>query len=512
MSTSPASVEEISDPYQGLTSREREPDTRTCQSSVLVVFEDICPNHLDQLAEQHGFSSEAIIATILDQQEKGHQYPRRENPKKRKRGDDKDDAPGQTGKNDIKSKLDDPEYVLRMRTQTYQHFATTLISQDFPKVPVNTIKNMLNTSASLFQAYTTIDDSIRRWDDNNPPWKNKRSMSKILDQYTPDNISTLQMDLLGPVERDAISEFMAAREVRNGKNAKLAEEAEEVSNLERSRMLGEMAECGCCFDDCPINRMVHCEGDTVHWFCRGCAKQQAETIIGYSKYKLTCMSMDNCEAGFSISQRKKFLDNKLQTALDRNEQAEVLREAGIENLETCPFCPFAMEYPTVEENKEFRCANPECEVVSCRLCRKETHIPKTCDEAKLEEGHSARHTIEEAMSEAVIRKCNKCSNPFIKQDGCNKITCTRCRTIQCYVCRQTVKDYSHFNDTSRGGKEGQCPLFDATEERHQNEVRRAEEEMRQKVAQENPDVDNVFLEFKVSEKVKEDDQKRKERD
>ena len=136
----------------------------------------------------------------------------------------------------------------------------------------------------------------------------------------------------------------------------------------------------------------------------------AETEVGLSKYDLTCMSMDQCSAGFSQDQRSLFLDTNMQVALERIEQETMLRLAGIENLETCPFCPYAAEYPPVEVNKEFRCENPDCEEVSCRLCRKLTHIPKSCAEAELENGHSARRTIEEAMSSAMIRKCNKCKH------------------------------------------------------------------------------------------------------
>ena len=134
----------------------------------------------------------------------------------------------------------------------------------------------------------------------------------------------------------------------------------------------------------------------------------AETQIGLSKYTLECMSMDGCKAGFSYDQRCEFLDQKTTVALERIEQEHVLRMAGIENLETCPFCPFAAEYPPVEVNKEFLCHNPECEAVSCRLCRKESHIPKTCAEAERDNGPSVRLTIEEAMSAAMIRSCNKC--------------------------------------------------------------------------------------------------------
>jgi TRIAD3 protein (E3 ubiquitin-protein ligase RNF216) len=134
----------------------------------------------------------------------------------------------------------------------------------------------------------------------------------------------------------------------------------------------------------------------------------AETQVGLSKFELTCMSIDRCTAGFSEDQRSLFLDTKLQIALGRIEQEAMLRLAGIENLETCPFCPYAAEYPSVEVNKEFRCQNPDCEEVSCRFCRKPTHIPKSCAEVEMENGCSARRIIEEAMSAAMIRTCNKC--------------------------------------------------------------------------------------------------------
>lgn len=120
------------------------------------------------------------------------------------------------------------------------------------------------------------------------------------------------------------------------------------------------------------------------------------------------MSMDGCSSGFDREQRDLFLDDKLIAALERIEQEASLRLAGIENLTHCPFCDFQAECPPVEVDKEFRCQNPGCEIISCRLCKDETHIPKSCEEAIRENGFSARRVIEEAMSAALIRKCNKC--------------------------------------------------------------------------------------------------------
>lgn len=99
--------------------------------------------------------------------------------------------------------------------------------------------------------------------------------------------------------------------------------------------------------------------------------------------------------------------------------------------------------------------------------------------------------------------------PFIKEHGCNKMTCTRggCGNVQCYVCSKRC-DYDHFDDIGRGGKKGNCPLYDSVEVRHQNEVHAAEARARQQVVEQNPDVGEELLDINFSEKVKEDDVRR----
>lgn len=82
--------------------------------------------------------------------------------------------------------------------------------------------------------------------------------------------------------------------------------------------------------------------------------------------------------------------------------------------------------------------------------------------------------------------------------------------VQCYVCSKSC-DYSHFDDTSRGGKQGNCPLFDSVEQRHEAEVRAAEEAARKKVEEQNPDVDHDMLQIKVSKTVKADEEARRNR-
>ena len=71
------------------------------------------------------------------------------------------------------------------------------------------------------------------------------------------------------------------------------------------------------------------------------------------------------------------------------------------------------------------------------------------------------------MTEALLRNCNKCNNRFIKEDGCNKMTCP-CGNLQCYICSQNITGYDHFG-------EGKCPQYDDTKERHRREVAAAQE-------------------------------------
>lgn len=133
---------------------------------------------------------------------------------------------------------------------------------------------------------------------------------------------------------------------------------------------------------------------------------------------------------------------KLFSKVAQKKQLEEVKAAGIEDLEMCPFCDFATI--PAENDKLFRCLNPECMKESCRQCKEPSHIPLRCDEIEKDEDVKRRTYIENKMSEALLKKCYRCEKSFIKADGCNKITCT-CGAMQCYLCGKAVTGYDHFN-------------------------------------------------------------------
>lgn len=110
----------------------------------------------------------------------------------------------------------------------------------------------------------------------------------------------------------------------------------------------------------------------------------------------------------STEQLRRYVDPKTMHTLETMQQQDDLRKAFPNaELEQCPKCEFQMlmEAPP-EVDREFRCLNQACEAVSCRLCKEKLHLPLTCNEsAKLEKGLNTRKVVEEAMTEALLRRC-----------------------------------------------------------------------------------------------------------
>ncbi|OXV05258.1 hypothetical protein Egran_06974 [Elaphomyces granulatus] len=222
-----------------------------------------------------------------------------------------------------------------------------------------------------------------------------------------------------------------------------ADEAERCNEEEHA-----VIECECCFSDTPINRTIPCEGDSIHFFCHRCIKLNAESQIGLMKYEMKCLDIGGCKACFSREFLIAAIGLSMMAKLDSLQQQDEIVKAGLDGLEDCPFCEFKAICPPPEEYREFRCLAPDCKKVSCRLCKKETHIPKSCEEVQ-KEARVKRHLVEEAMTEALVRTCPSCKVKIVKDSGCNKLNCSNCGWSICYICRQDIskQGYGHF-----GGK------------------------------------------------------------
>jgi TRIAD3 protein (E3 ubiquitin-protein ligase RNF216) len=381
-----------------------------------------------------------------------------------------------------------------------------LLKDEFLSISVRHIESVFGEQKSLFKAYGILKEQFRE------AHSIHHKDAKLKAPRAKRDVG-LSMSHRG---RPILKELRKAQRKEEGEASKYQKvqdsELLEQENLRQAKRMDEMGECLCCFDDFPINRMTSCSGDTVHFFCLSCAKKYAEGEMGMGRIKLVCFADSNCGGTFARGQLQRFLGETSFERFEHMQQQHELAAAGLDFLSECPFCDFKAECLPVKVDKEFRCENPKCRKVSCRLCQAETHIPLSCEEFRKDSKLSLRHKVEEAMSAALIRNCNKCKHPFVKDHGCNKMTCTRCGNVQCYVCSKDVKDYQHFRDSHiGGGTNGTCPLHDNVEERHEQEVKKAADEAKAKVLAEDPNVSDADLMIRVSDRVERAEQSRRGR-
>ncbi|XP_076442029.1 uncharacterized protein LOC143281024 isoform X2 [Babylonia areolata] len=250
--------------------------------------------------------------------------------------------------------------------------------------------------------------------------------------------------------------------------------------VEEARTQNELYECQCCFEDeCLFEDMNTCADG--HLFCRECIARSVEAAFGEGKTVFPCLT-GTCEHQIPLSVLKQVLPSSMFCKVLRKLQEEEVRQAGIADLVECPFCPFA----TIMDNPDdhvFRCLNPECLKDSCRLCREPNHVPLKCEEVEKQTETDMRTFIEKRVTEAMLRKCHHCGKHFVKDVGCNKMTCV-CGATSCYVCREPDIGYDHFGQN--------CSEQDMNK-LHREEMERAAREAKEEYLRLHPEAASLQL-------------------
>ncbi|KAF5376136.1 hypothetical protein D9615_007703 [Tricholomella constricta] len=251
--------------------------------------------------------------------------------------------------------------------------------------------------------------------------------------------------------------------------------------------LQDAVECGCCFATYPFEEMIQCP--ETHLFCSPCMNTHSSILLGSHNPDILCMDQSGCTAEISPSELRRCLPTKTIELWERVKQRRDLESAGLDNLLYCPFCDWACIISENDAGQILMCRNRKvCGVISCRWCKKLDHRPNMC-----EVDSKGKHHVDEAMSGALVRQCPGCKKPFIKETGCNKMKCpsANCGTYSCYICRQIIKGYDHFDQTigTADRRSETCRLWDAVDERHAEDVRVAAERALKEYHLQNTKVD-----------------------
>ncbi|CAI6368556.1 unnamed protein product [Macrosiphum euphorbiae] len=344
--------------------------------------------------------------------------------------------------------------------------------QEFLKMcpdPVNYFKNIKLNAAS-----THYDESMSYLSDR----YNLVSMAKLRtellkNKYNLTNtVESLQADL-APVYLKTKRKSLSIRLMVNYKNTENIEFLKEIAYLdhkdeilnhiesvktvhkiqvEQAKSIGKLNTCECCFDnELLTSEVFSCPAG--HIFCAACIKKGTEVAVGGSKVDIKCFA--DCDEEFNLTMIKNIVDDKLYQRIMRLKQAQEIKAADIEGLETCAFCDYSVILSP--DLKIINCLNPECKKETCRQCREESHFPYRCDQIEKAPEVEVRTMIENKMTEVLIRICYHCKRKFVKEDGCNKMTCS-CGKKMCYICRKPVdSNYAHFYHQEV--MENKCPLY-----------------------------------------------------
>ncbi|KIY65531.1 hypothetical protein CYLTODRAFT_445289 [Cylindrobasidium torrendii FP15055 ss-10] len=237
-------------------------------------------------------------------------------------------------------------------------------------------------------------------------------------------------------------------------------------------------ECECCSEDVTVAQALKCaEG---HAICPDCIKKLGEMALGERTVaKLVCVHTSGCQAAYADDDLKKLLTPALYALYTELKARQNIELAGI-RLEDCLFCNYAADTDGTDAELFF-CASDTCGRISCRMCKSADHRPRTCQEARKERYAQGQRNVEEAMTQALVRHCPRCNQAFVKESGCNKMVCTRCRAISCYTCRTIIQNYDHFRSDRDGpNSTRKCRIYDpeGVDQVHENDVAAARERAR----------------------------------
>ncbi|TCD66626.1 hypothetical protein EIP91_001093, partial [Steccherinum ochraceum] len=440
-------------------------------AQVLEIIPDVEPDHVLSLVTLHYEEyKDKVVEPVLHALFEDPNYPKLDKKGKRKRIEPEER--GEESSSVAKRRVSEApvalpvlelDYADERRPHPpgpyYDELSISRLSLVFPRVPVTHIRREYKRHHSLYApTFLSISAELASGNLAHRPLAGARNEAAIKGKGVQREDADLELEVAWLLRRQARQDEEIARDLV-GAEAGTAGGGEGGADIE----------CGCCFTENLFADMTQCPDG--HLFCKDCVTAYASTQLGSQDSNLVCMDQSDCKLPFSESELRRLLTPKLMALYERIKQRKEIEAAGLEGLEECPFC----EYKVVIENEHerlFRCENADCGAVSCRACKKPDHLPKSCKEVQDDKKLDARHAIEEAMTAALMRNCPSCGKGFLKESGCNKMTCPNCRTLSCYVCRKVITGYDHFNQKppyDRPADNSKCPLWDQVEQRHVDE-------------------------------------------
>lgn len=399
-------------------------------AAALQVFPDACPVFIAKLCEEKSrrYGTQRLTEMVTGAMA-AHGYEKKQSSP----------APAGTAAVPPPTDFDDKPY--EPTDATIQAWHQTYLANVFPLVPLLRIRETYREAKSLSLTWRLL---LRVSEDPAVP-------------------KLAKPRLLLPVETSRHFDVCHA-EVRYMRQL-LERESVKRAAVEAATAAGELVECSVCYDSVPEPSAACCSAASdPHFVCETCLRGYVSTeLFDNGKAKKACVA-DGCPGVYAEHAVMSVLNTKGRRAFAVLETRSALAQCGLADaVHTCPTCGDGVIMP--EGNTVHLCA---CGRKTCILCDEEDHKPLSCDEHDEQSVRGKQRRIEEAMTEALIRRC-ACGVAFVKTDGCNKMTCRSCKRFMCYLCKNMIDGYDHFRADG-------CPLFGEFETLDEERIKKAAED------------------------------------
>lgn len=196
----------------------------------------------------------------------------------------------------------------------------------------------------------------------------------------------------------------------------------------------------CCYSEIESSDYIVCynslfdKSPEPHIYCSVCINRHIDDELNSGKCSLKCMKhIDGCNYIFTHGQiRQHLTGTTLNKFNDWVTIQDVLQRAlNNKDYQICPECRMS---GCVVNNAEQYYTCDKCKMCWCKLCRLEFHSNLECGIfEKVDKEEKIRNVIRELLTDG-HRKCPHCNTKYIKEEGCDHITCKTCGGESCYCC------------------------------------------------------------------------------
>lgn len=209
------------------------------------------------------------------------------------------------------------------------------------------------------------------------------------------------------------------------------EKTENDSNIITNRTSSDILTCSICLESVRKQR-ASTHQKCAAAFCESCLGAYIRLEITQGKWKVECA---NCSSLLAKEIIHKFLE---EHPLLQEHFTRLVADANQDPLvKTCPNCGGRKR---VKNHKTKRVACEECHFDWCFTCHAPWHKSMSCKDFKRGNKMFKKWTKDttECGTGINARPCPKCKVFIQRQDGCDQMTCPRCRTTFCYLCGKKI--------------------------------------------------------------------------